>query len=595
MFSHQPRRSASRQPLRISRRKSSSQSEESPRSSLVSLQQTIGNAATQRTLHSDTAHQDQRQNQITALQPMIGNSGVQRLLQNPPAAPALQRKLLITSAQLSGKAPAAGFGSKVKDNAIGSTFRAIEEALDKYHKLGVDESAAQEKILNTVMSKSADWLGDKSHKGADDDQKRTSLNTLLAQAKLEVRRLQITRELGVPRQTVDAFDGNTVEEFWKVVISFEYGDTKAALTKFASIKSKLGDAAQLIEAFMKRNQIAKIDPALASIMNNSKFEMKSTAGSADAIKLIKDQAQQKLDRLAKLKAEYTRMEAFHTADKGDQLAKKQKPLSYDELPADKKALYTKIEDKGYLPDALKILRYPLLQPGTPEALEYSKLGVEADHYLSLIKGKAVQDKKAEKGFEKFTETELYGLMGYTSNLYGAINTPLRFDVGDSTKFSAGHTALAGSMTSALYKLKPYKGDVYRHGGDFKGYSSVNVPGAVVSDMAPLSTAVDQKGPASAAEQHEVLEILTSVSGRDVSKASMFGGKEGEVLFAPGTRFRILAAFERDQDAWGKNHELNQWLANNQHHDPYYSKAMEAVQKDDRKKDFQRVVIKLEVS
>jgi hypothetical protein len=592
MFPRQPKSNTPTQTSSKSSKLASQPTEGTPAQPIIALQQTIGNAATQRALNSDDADPNDQKNRIIALQPVIGNSGVRGMLRRSSAA-VIQRRLTITSADLSGKTARSGFG-KIKDTSFSSTFRAIEDALDDYHKMGVDENGAQEKILNSILSKCADWLRDKDHQGAADDQKRTGLNKLLTQARLEIRRLQITRELGVPRQTVESFDDNTVEEFWKVVLAFEYGDTKTALSLFAPIKSKLGDGASLIEAFMKRNQVAKIDPALGASMNSSKFEMKSSAGSQQAMQLVKDQAQQKLNRLTQLKADYVRIEAFYQADKSDAINKKQKPVSYDDLPPDKKALYTKIEDKGYPPDALKILRYPLLQAGTPEALEYSKLGIEAQHYEAIISGKAVSDKKKEKGFKDFTETELYGVMGYTSNLYGAINSPLRFDVGDKSKFSAGHTALAGSITSALHKMKPYKGEVYRHGGDFKGYSSVNVPGAVVSDMAPLSTAVDQKGPASAAEDHDVLEILTSVSGRDVSKMSMFGGKEGEILFAPGTRFRVVAAFVRDQAQWGKDHADAQWSINNQIHDPYFAQALAAIKRDDRKKDFHRVVIKVEV-
>jgi len=44
--------------------------------------------------------------------------------------------------------------------------------------------------------------------------------------------------------------------------------------------------------------------------------------------------------------------------------------------------------------------------------------------------------------------------------------------------------------------------VYRHGGDFKRLFQRDVTGAVVSDMAPLSTAMIKR-PASAAEDHEV--------------------------------------------------------------------------------------------
>jgi hypothetical protein len=46
-----------------------------------------------------------------------------------------------------------------------------------------------------------------------------------------------------------------------------------------------------------------------------------------------------------------------------------------------------------------------------------------------------------------------------------------------------------------------------------------------------------------------LEILTSKSGRDISQLSAFNG-EAEVLFRPGTRFRVTRVVERSaDDSW----------------------------------------------
>lgn len=86
-----------------------------------------------------------------------------------------------------------------------------------------------------------------------------------------------------------------------------------------------------------------------------------------------------------------------------------------------------------------------------------------------------------------------------------------------------------------------------------------------------------------------------MAGRDVSKMSMFGGKEGEVLFAPGTRFRVVAAFERNQAMWGQDHKREHWEIRGQRDMAYFAQAMTAVEKDDRKKEFHRVVIKMEVT
>ena len=558
----------------------------------IAPQVTTSNASVQRTLNSEVTLETRRR-KILALQPTLGNSRVQRLL-NSPVNPRIQRAIFITSDQLSGKKDHKLFGFKV-DGALTSTFRAIESALDDFHKTNEDDSHTREKHLNTIIEKCREWLGNKNHKGAADEEKRSSLNRLLTEAQVEQHRVKITRELGVTRHLMDAMQPGEVEQFWQVVLAFERNDATSAMTLFNKAKGKLGDAAGLIESFMKRRQIYAFNKDLAASMNNPKFEMTNSAGSADAIKLVKDQAKAKLDRLTKLEADFHAATAAYTAYKADLLAKQQKLPTYTDLTPAQKTEYDRLEDKQYNPDVIKMTRFPILQGGTPLALELGKLKGEAEHYRALISGKAVTEKNKEKGFEKFTEPELYGVMGYTSNLYGAINSPLRFDVGDNAKFTAGHTALAGSIASALNKLKPYKGEVYRHGGDFPGFATVNVKGATVSDMAPLSTATDQKGPANAAEQHEVLEILTSVNGRDVSKMSMFGNKEGEVLFTPGARFRILAAFERNSTSIGTKHTIDQWKIRGQEKDPLFDKAMAHVQADDKRNEFRRVIIKTEVT
>jgi len=535
-------------------------------------------------------NQQRQHDNIRVLQPALGNSRVKRLLQPK----SIQRAIHITSDQLSGKKDHKLMGIKI-DSPLTSTFRAIESALDDFHKTNEDDGPTREKYLKVIITKCREWLDDRAHQSAADEEKRWSLTRLYTEARVEQKRVIVTRELGVPRHLMDAMPSVQADQFSKVVDAFQRNDVNGAMTLFNKIKGALGDAAGLIEAFMKRRQIYAFNKDLAASMNNPKFEMTNNVGSAGAIKLVKDQAQAKLDRLAKLEADFHAAMAACTAYKADLVAKHQKLPTYTDLTPAQKAEFDSLEDRQYNPDPIKMTLFPILQGGTPLAIELGKLKGEAEHYKALISGKAVADKKKEKGFEKFTETELYSVMGYTSNLYGAINSPLRFDVGDDAKFTAGHTALAGSIASALNKLKPFKGEVYRHGGDFPGFATVNVKGAVVSDMAPLSTATDQKGPANAAEQHEVLEILSSVNGRDVSKMSMFGNKEGEVLFGPGARFRVLAAFERNPAFVGQNYSIEQWKIRGQEKDPLFKKAIAHIEADSKKNEFKRVIIKAEVT
>ena len=523
---------------------------------ILSLQQTVGNQA---------VVQMMRQGTIKPAKSKPSSFNPRSFAMASPATTSpssIQRRLKTTSADLTGKQARTGVVDEKKDNAALSTFRAIEKALDKYHQTGDEDFDNQAKFLKTIIDKCRAWLGDKSHKKAKDQEKRNSLSKLEVDAQYEYRRVIITKEIGVPRQMVDGFDLGTIDEFWLVVVNFDTKNVKGAMDAFKNVKGKLGDGAGLIESFMKRNQIEKIDPKLAAIMGGSSVKS-SKAEKQDAINLIKAQAQAKLARLTDLHGQYAEAEMKMQADM-------KKPDNQR---------------------TLKQTDFPILTQGNLLNMEYTMLKMQKEHYKGLADGTAIKDKKKNKLFKDFKDTELTGLMGYTSNLYGAINSPLRSDVGDSSKFTGGHRALAGSITSALHKLKPYAGQVYRHGGDFPGYATVNIPGAIVSDMAPLSTAKSASGPASAGEMHEVLEILISKTGRDVSEASLFTTGEDEILFAPGTRFRVVATFQRERASWNTPHKSYQWSPTDH---PKFKQAMEIVDKDTKKNSFHRVVYKEEV-
>jgi hypothetical protein len=72
--------------------------ESMPSQSILRLQHTIGNAATQRALNTDSAA-----NSIVASQGLIGNARTQRMLNHPPASgTTLQRRLDFAPEELAG-------------------------------------------------------------------------------------------------------------------------------------------------------------------------------------------------------------------------------------------------------------------------------------------------------------------------------------------------------------------------------------------------------------------------------------------------------------------------------------------------------------
>lgn len=235
----------------------------------------------------------------------------------------------------------------------------------------------------------------------------------------------------------------------------------------------------------------------------------------------------------------------------------------------------------------------MLNPASKECIELTMLNFQKSQYEGIISGKTINEKKAQTGFEKLTHAELYGIVGYTSNLYSTINTSMRNNVDNAGKFTDAHVELAGSITSGLNKLKPYKGRTYRHNGDFPGFADVNVRGATVVEIAPTSTALNQSSCAGAGEQHDVLEIFESINGKDVSAASLFS-KESEVMFVPGTRFRVTAVFVRRNDAWNKPHDEQQYKINGQDKQSEFKEAMALVKNDTKKDSFRRIIFKQEI-
>jgi hypothetical protein len=176
---------------------------------------------------------------------------------------------------------------------------------------------------------------------------------------------------------------------------------------------------------------------------------------------------------------------------------------------------------------------------------------------SDLAGKATDTQQKKQEFKVLEPAEVIAITGYTTDFYGKINTPLRQD---AHQLDAGPLAWAQAGVSGLNKLPKFKGTVFRHLGKFTGYSALNQPGAIVSDLAFSSSAVNQASCASAGKSHEVLEIIQSKTGREISAASLFG-KESEVLFRPGTQFKVVGRGKKGTDGVLKpeNKKLQKYL------------------------------------
>jgi len=165
-----------------------------------------------------------------------------------------------------------------------------------------------------------------------------------------------------------------------------------------------------------------------------------------------------------------------------------------------------------------------------------------------------QQKSNSKQIKGLAPAEATAILGYTTPLFGEYSNPLRKDLG-TKKFDENKQALTKATMSGLNKLKPLKATLYRHIGIFAGYKELNQPGATVSDMGFMSSTKSHFVAGNAGAQHDVLEIIESKTGRDVSEVSTFP-HEMEVLFKPGTRFQITRRYDKDQvhtpDVWHPN-------------------------------------------
>jgi hypothetical protein len=297
-------------------------------------------------------------------------------------------------------------------------------------------------------------------------------------------------------------------------------------------------------------------------MNTANFQMDPKKGDG-AKQLIINEARAKLAELKRLQDQYdAEMAAFQAELKKN--------------PNAKQASYT------------------MLSGTSEESQKFGKLRMQKAQFQDIADGVTVPKKQKEEGLESLTEAELYGIVGYTSELYSTINSGLRNDAADKTKFTGAHVELAEAMTSGLGKLKPYRGRVFRHNGDFAALRMVSVEGATVVEIAPTSTAVSQQACATAGQNHGVLEIFNSINGKNVSKASVFGSGEQEVLFAPGTRFKVVAAFARKQSAWNTPHDESQYDIHNQKKHPLFAEAMKLAAADAKKNAFHRIIFKDEI-
>jgi DNA uptake protein ComE-like DNA-binding protein len=130
--------------------------------------------------------------------------------------------------------------------------------------------------------------------------------------------------------------------------------------------------------------------------------------------------------------------------------------------------------------------------------------------------------------------EVVAVYAYSRQDYADINTGLR---GQDPEQLEAYRAQIAVTNSALSKLPPARGSVFRRvqvGDWLDEYQE----GAVVTEKAYTSTSNDYDTMLGHAGKGSVEFVMRSRTGRDITQLSGKGELENEVLFAPGTRFRV---------------------------------------------------------
>jgi NAD:arginine ADP-ribosyltransferase len=167
---------------------------------------------------------------------------------------------------------------------------------------------------------------------------------------------------------------------------------------------------------------------------------------------------------------------------------------------------------------------------TPEVRAQFRASFGETRYQTYA-GEIDAARRADPELQGVPTEDLVAVRGYTSDDYRELNTALR--TGDTAELSR-LDAYIRSATSGLNQLPAYRGTVFR-GTNLSDEAAANyVPGATVTERAFTSTSSEL----GAEFPGNTKFVIQSETGRDVSRLSEFADEE-EVLFAPGTQFRVL--------------------------------------------------------
>lgn len=324
--------------------------------------------------------------------------------------------------------------------------------------------------------------------------------------------MALAAELGLPLSFLRTLPNETLGTMSRIHEHLGKGDVADIRVGFEVLRKALpnGSTFNLIRTSLLRKHIAKLNPELNEVITNQNYEQKSPEsmaagrrglmGGQEANLLTANQSMGRYE--TELSAED---KAIHQAATGDKAVK-----------------------AGLITEAQFVANFKARRG-------WEKENVNLDAFKNL------QDHEKE------------ALSGYTQDFTQFVN-PLRGDLTPGKgedDFNQSKLGRVQNLVSALNKLPPYSGTVYRHDADFPGFLDINRVGGTTSDMSVLSTTREAntlKKIVGSADPN-VLTILKSKTGRFVKPISSYNSMkdiakdENEVLFKPGTQFQVVARYD----------------------------------------------------
>ena len=313
---------------------------------------------------------------------------------------------------------------------------------------------------------------------------------------------KIVTSLGFPVEYVKTLKLDAIMLIFDANLALATGKLGEADQALSALKLALPDTFLLIRSTLMRKNIGTLNPALAQVITNDKFKQKKGENANIG------------------------MEAMGGDDS----------RHFDTYTENFTINLNTSEDK------------------------VNKYAANKNHNLNLagdIKARQAWEKDKKnvdlKKFAKLKNHEKTAITQYSQD-YAQFNEPLRGNLtpgkGEEA-FTPGKLEKTRNLVSALNKLPAFTGLVYRHDTDFSGFKELNQVGGTVSDMSFMSATREAYSLKKIDKIPDILIVIKSKTGRFIKPGSAYAlsleDDENEVLFKPGTQFKVVKHYKRNQN------------------------------------------------